>query len=178
MGNAATSKIKGSGTVILKMTSGKEVTLKNVLYVPEIRKNLVSGSLLSTHGFRMVFESDKFVLSKGGMYVGKGYVCNGMWKINAISSKSNAMINNKNNTSSAYIIESLNLWHGRLGHVNYDTLRRLINLQHIPTFQIDHKHKCEICVESKLTRSSFHTVERNTEPLDLIHSDVCDLKFI
>ena len=84
------------------------------------------------------------------------------------------------NKSSSYacILESSNLWHGRLGHVNYDTLRRLINLNHIPTFQIDAKHKCETCVEAKLTKSSFQSVERHTKPLDLIHSDICDLKFV
>ena len=49
-----------------------------MLYVPEIRKNLVSGSLLNSHGFRLVFESDKFFLSKSGMYVGKGYMSGGM----------------------------------------------------------------------------------------------------
>ncbi|KAK5802661.1 hypothetical protein PVK06_030273 [Gossypium arboreum] len=45
MGNATTSKIKGKGTVVLKMTSGKELKLQNVLYVHDIRKNLVSGTL-------------------------------------------------------------------------------------------------------------------------------------
>ena len=79
---------------------------------------------------------------------------------------------------SAYILESSNLWHGRLGHVNYDTLRKLINLNHIPTFQIDAKYKCETCVEAKLTRLSFQSVERHTEPLDLIHNDICDLKLV
>ena len=172
MGNSATSSIEGQGKVLLKMTSGKELTLNNVLYVPEIRKNLVSGSLLNKHGFRMVFESDKVTLSKSGMYVGMGYVSDGLFKLNVLT------IINKDNKSSVYMLESSNLWHGRLGHVNYDTLRRLINLEHIPSFQIDCKHKCEICVEAKLTRSSFQTVERNTEPLELIHSDVCDLKFI
>ncbi|RVW64853.1 Retrovirus-related Pol polyprotein from transposon TNT 1-94 [Vitis vinifera] len=82
MGNSATSEIKGQGKVILKMTSGKELTLTNVLYVPEIRKNLVSGSLLNNHGFRLVFESNKVVLSKSRMYVGKGYMSDGMWKLN------------------------------------------------------------------------------------------------
>ena len=57
-------------------------------------------------------------------------------------------------------------------------MRRLINLNHIPTFQIDAKHKCETCVEAKLTRSSFQSVERHTEPLDLVHSDICDLKLL
>ena len=31
MGNSATSEIKGQGKVVLKMTSGNEVTLKNVV---------------------------------------------------------------------------------------------------------------------------------------------------
>ena len=51
MGNFATSDIKGQEKVVLKMTSGKELTLTNVLYVLEIRRNLVSGSLLNSHGF-------------------------------------------------------------------------------------------------------------------------------
>ena len=57
-------------------------------------------------------------------------------------------------------------------------MRRLINLNHIPTFQIDAEHKCGTCVEAKLTRSSFKGVERYTEPIDLIHSDICNLKFV
>lgn len=55
MGNSATADIKGEGDVILKMTSEKELKLTNVLYVPEIRKNLVSGWLLNKFGFRLVF---------------------------------------------------------------------------------------------------------------------------
>ena len=106
------------------------------------------------------------------MYVGKGYVSDELFKLNVMT------IINKNNQSSVYLLESSNLWHDRLEHVNYDTLRKLINLDHILSFQIDSKHKCEICVETKLTRSSFQTIERNTEPLELIHNDVCDLKFV
>ncbi|XP_062088687.1 uncharacterized protein LOC133795247 [Humulus lupulus] len=49
MGNSATSEIEDQGKVILKMTSAKELTLNNVLYVPDIYKNLVSGSLLNKH---------------------------------------------------------------------------------------------------------------------------------
>ena len=84
---------------------------------------------------------------------------------------------NKVNTST-YVLKSSNIWHGRLGHINYDTLHRLINLNHIPIFQIDAKHKCETCVETKLTRSYFQSVERHIEPLDFIYSNICDLKFV
>ena len=38
--------------------------------------------------------------------------------------------------------------------------------------------KCEVYVESKLTRNSFKLVEREADPLELIHTDICDLKFV
>ncbi|XP_023730226.2 uncharacterized protein LOC111877958 [Lactuca sativa] len=43
MGNSATSDIQSVGKIVLKMTLVRELTLNDVLYVPEIRKNLVSG---------------------------------------------------------------------------------------------------------------------------------------
>ncbi|KAL5779638.1 hypothetical protein ACOSQ2_010375 [Xanthoceras sorbifolium] len=55
IGNSVTSEIKGQGKVVLKMTSRKELIMNSVLYVPKIRKNLVSDSLLNQHGFKMVF---------------------------------------------------------------------------------------------------------------------------
>ena len=36
MGNSATSEIEGQGKVIMKITSGKELTLNDVFYVLEI----------------------------------------------------------------------------------------------------------------------------------------------
>ena len=72
MSNSSSSKVEGQGKVVLKMTSGKELTLNDVLHVPEIRKNLVSGSMLSKKGFKLVFVSDNFILTKKGMYVGRG----------------------------------------------------------------------------------------------------------
>uniref|UniRef100_A0A2N9G5F0 CCHC-type domain-containing protein n=1 Tax=Fagus sylvatica TaxID=28930 RepID=A0A2N9G5F0_FAGSY len=84
MGNSSTARVEGKGKVILKMTSGKELTLNDVLHVPDIRKNLVSGSLLSKNGFKLVFESDKFILTKSGTYVGKGYLSNGLFKMNVM----------------------------------------------------------------------------------------------
>ena len=175
MGNSSTSKVEGKGKVILKMTSRKELILNDDLHVPEIRNNLVSESLLSKNGFRLVFESDKFVLTKSGIYVGKGYMSNGLFKMNVMTIVSD--FSNKN-TSSAYMLESSNIWHGRLGHVNFDTLCKLMNLELLPKFKIDANYKCEICVESKLTRTSFHNIERSTEPLELNHSDTCDLKYV
>ena len=141
-----------------------------ILHVLEIQKNLVSDSLLSKNGFKLVFESDKFSLFKSGMYVGKGYLSNGLFKVNVTIAFPS--IDNNKSSSSIYMLESSNVWHGRLGHVNYYTLNLL------PKFKIDFNHKCEICVEAKMTRASFKSIERGTEPLELIHSDVCDMKSV
>ncbi|KAH9686503.1 hypothetical protein KPL70_014374 [Citrus sinensis] len=53
-------------------------------------------------------KSDMVVLSKNGMYVGKGYVNDGLFKLNVMTLK--PTINNKA-SSSAYLLESSNLWH-------------------------------------------------------------------
>nr|GEX46897.1 zinc finger, CCHC-type [Tanacetum cinerariifolium] len=64
MGNESTSLVHGRGCVDLKFSSGKIVSLFNVLHVSNIRKNLVSSSVLNNCGYKQVIESNKFVLSK------------------------------------------------------------------------------------------------------------------
>ena len=100
MGNSSSSKVEGQGKVVLKMTSGKELTLNDMLHVPEIRKNLVSRSLLSKKGFKLVFVSDNFILTKNGMYVGKGYMS--IFKMNVMTVVPPIKnINNKNTPSAS-----------------------------------------------------------------------------
>ncbi|KFK39586.1 hypothetical protein AALP_AA3G263600 [Arabis alpina] len=69
MGYSATSKIAGYGKVVLKLTSESELSLTNVVHVPDMRKNLISGSLLSKHRFTVKLDADKLVLSKNGMFL-------------------------------------------------------------------------------------------------------------
>ena len=71
--NNGTGKSGGIGIVNLCFTSGKTITLVDVLFVPRLRKNLVSGVCLNTAGFKQVigfgyffscflsFECDKII---------------------------------------------------------------------------------------------------------------------
>nr|GFA04975.1 hypothetical protein [Tanacetum cinerariifolium] len=59
MGDRHTSKVIGSGNVEIQFTSGKKLTLMNVLHVPNIRKNLVSSFKLCKNRVKAVIESDK-----------------------------------------------------------------------------------------------------------------------
>ena len=71
MGNNDTVKFEGKWTVELQFTFGKKLILINVLYVPEISKNLVSANLLCKKGVKAVIESDNLILSKGGCLLGR-----------------------------------------------------------------------------------------------------------
>ncbi|KAA0026033.1 ty1-copia retrotransposon protein [Cucumis melo var. makuwa] len=158
MGNSATAGVIGKGKVILKLTSGKTLSLSNVLYVPSLRRNLVFGSLLNRARLKIVLEGDKVVLTKNGDFVGKGYLSNGLFVLNTISMNANA-------SSSAYLIESADLWHGRLGHVNFASIRKLKDLRLINTSQSHKTGKCPICVESKFHKKPFKPVEYRTTEL-------------
>ncbi|GJW67933.1 retrovirus-related pol polyprotein from transposon TNT 1-94 [Tanacetum coccineum] len=98
MGNETASKIEGKGKVILKLTFGKDLVLSNMLHVPNITKNLIFGPILSNKGFKLVFESDKFVITKGGVYVGKGYLDEGLFKLSVVTYDN---INNNNNAGTS-----------------------------------------------------------------------------
>ncbi|KAF3670093.1 putative phosphoserine aminotransferase, chloroplastic-like [Capsicum annuum] len=69
MSNSTMAKVEGTKKVGLKITSRKVLTLNNVLYIPELRRNLISISLLEKNGFKCVTISRKIVISKGEMYM-------------------------------------------------------------------------------------------------------------
>ena len=66
------------------MTSGKVLTLNNVLHVPTIWKNLVSTALLVKNMFMCVLVGDKAVINKNEMFIGKGYLNEGLFKLNVM----------------------------------------------------------------------------------------------
>nr|GFD08770.1 zinc finger, CCHC-type [Tanacetum cinerariifolium] len=61
MGNESIALVHGRGCVDLRFSSEKVISLLNVLHAPNIRKNLVSSSVLNNCGYKQVIESNKFV---------------------------------------------------------------------------------------------------------------------
>ncbi|GJR99358.1 zinc finger, CCHC-type containing protein [Tanacetum coccineum] len=159
--SGATRHVKGKGKIDLVFTSGNTLTLKNVLHVPDVCKNLVSGSLLNKFGFKLVFESDKFILSKGGKFVGKGYHTGGMFKLN-IKDVVNSSVNDVNMTE--------------ISDANDASAGIVTNNNAINNMPTNSKNdKCQTCMHTKITRLPFPTIQRSSKILELVHSDVCDL---
>ncbi|GJW82669.1 zinc finger, CCHC-type containing protein [Tanacetum coccineum] len=82
MGDESTKPILGRGNVVIEFSSGKTITLFNVVYVLGLRKNLMSGPVLNKCGYKQFYESDKYILSRHGVFIGFGYYNNGMFMLN------------------------------------------------------------------------------------------------
>ena len=49
------------------------------------------------------------------------------------------------------------------------------NLGLIPKVSLNDFEKCEFCSQAKITKTPHKSVTKVTEPLELIHSDICEL---
>jgi hypothetical protein len=93
MGNICHACVLVVGIVILKFTSRKTVLLKNVQYIPSIKKNLAIVSQLCRGGYKIVFKSNKYIMSKYGPFVRKGYDCGGLFHL-SLHDMCNKTVNN------------------------------------------------------------------------------------
>ena len=89
---------------MLKMTFGKVLTLKDVLHVPAIKKNLVCVALLINNVFKCVLVSNKAIISMNEKFKGKGNLNEGIFRPNVMV----VYIINKN-SASIYLLESNDL---------------------------------------------------------------------
>ena len=140
MGNASAAQVIGIGNVDLKFASGRILSLTRVHHVPDICRNIISESCLVKNGFELSLNCNKVVITHTGVFIGKGYLSNGLFLINVepvlggfINDSVELSVNN---------IESSDLWHSRLGHLNFGALKNMMNLELIPKYAIDKKSKC------------------------------------
>nr|GEW52603.1 zinc finger, CCHC-type [Tanacetum cinerariifolium] len=77
MGDDHFTHVHENGSVVMEFSLRKSITLFKVLYVSNFHKNLISGPVLNKCGYKQVYESDKYILSKCGVFVEFGYYING-----------------------------------------------------------------------------------------------------
>ncbi|GKD60390.1 zinc finger, CCHC-type containing protein [Tanacetum coccineum] len=75
MGDDHFAPVHGRGSVVLEFSSGKSITLFNVLYVPKLLKNLISGICYYNNGMFML-NSNKFPDDSGSVYMSSSTVVN------------------------------------------------------------------------------------------------------
>ena len=84
MGNNTSSNVLGIGTCKLLMQQGRTLYLHDVLYAPEVRRNLVSVVILVKFGFKIVFEQDYVKVLLDNIVYGYGFLSDGFIVLDTI----------------------------------------------------------------------------------------------
>lgn len=82
---------------------------------------------------------------------------------------------NKISANSVYMLSSMNFWHSRLCHINSTYVKNMSNLNLIPKLKNDFE-KCQFCSMTKITKKPSKSVEKDSELLELIHTDICEFE--
>jgi hypothetical protein len=110
-----------------------------VQHVPGIKKNLVSGSLLCREGFKLAFESNKVVVTKYALFVGKGYEYGGLFRL-SLADFCNKVMNNSHSS-----VNEIEVWHSRLCHIGFSCMTRLAKFNLLPRFTLAKGSKEKRC---------------------------------
>jgi len=165
------------GTVRIRVIGGDnketDLELNNVIYAPNMSSNLFSlmaaydlgyeTRITPGHGLRIFYN--------GALVAQTTREQGGLFRLNTIPSSQAFAAR----TSGFSPNLTANIWHRRLAHLSEDNVRKLasmvegMSIQYGTTVGV-----CDACMEGKQHRQQSHKpATRATQPLELIHSDLC-----
>lgn len=156
---SAILEIKGVGNIIGKTSNGTEITLNEVLYVPELNGQLISVRKIESANYAVVFKNEKVFLEKGrNCFIFGKRDSNGQYVSDFIPNKETVLVSEENDNY---------LWHRRLGHPSDKVLKNM----ELPI----PRSFCDICVRAKQSATPIGKGPRKREnkPMIAIHTDVC-----
>lgn len=167
LGNHASCKVVGIGTVKIKMFDGIVRVLMDVRHVPDLRKNLISLGTLDSKGYTYRGGGGAIRVSNGALIVMKGKKVNSMYTLEGSTVTGTATV------SAMADSDVTRLWHMRMGHMSERGLVELSKQGLLCGQSTGKLDFCEHCVFEKQCRVKFNSVvHRTKETLDYIHSDL------
>jgi hypothetical protein len=141
---------------------------QDVLYVPGLKKNFLSVSVMDDKGFSVMFKKGQVLIHPHGaspnttvsIGVREGNLCR---------------LQSKPVQASIHASDNLcELWHRRMGHLHYKALSILREIvTNLPYFSVEQQGACKGYAPGKNVKVAFPSSEsRSKGILDLIHSYV------
>jgi hypothetical protein len=142
--------IKGIGESNYKLDSENSITMKDVLYVSSLKKNLLSISALDNKGYRVAFIDGEFLMWAKGETLNEAIVIgseeNGLYKLKG----------HPETTMNHTIKKSCELWHRILAHINYKALPYICKaVIGFPELKVDQEGICNGCAQGKNFKNPF-----------------------
>ena len=130
--------------------------LKEVRYVPQLKRNLISVGVLKVLGLKVSIRDGVLKITRGPMVILKGIRCNNLYYLNR------SMVTGQVETSTNSD-DDTRLWHMRLGYTGEKSLQSLATqdlLKAPRTYKLDF---CEHCIIRKKTKVKFSTATHCTK---------------
>nr|GEV70124.1 hypothetical protein [Tanacetum cinerariifolium] len=172
LGNDSRINVTGRGNVRMKVNGITQV-ITSVYCIPELKTNLLSVGQLQEKGLSVLIQNNmcKVFHSRRGVIMQAEMSGNRMFYFKA------AMTSNSTNCYQTRVEDETQLWHSRIGHLNYKALRTLAEnrmVDGMPTIK-NTQELCSHCLVGKQQRDPIPKKNswRATKKLQLIHSDIC-----
>jgi hypothetical protein len=170
VGNGQHVDVMAEGTLHLRLPSGMILVLNTCYYVPSLRMNIVSGCRLTRDAYHFESVTNSCSISKDGVFYVHAPVRDGLYILDLVTHINSVDVKRcKHSDDNATYI-----WHCRLGHVGVKRMKKLHSDGLLGSLNFDSFDTCEPCLLGKIIRTPFtRTVERASDLLGIIHTDVC-----
>lgn len=149
----------------------KQIKLTNVLYVPELRSNLLSVTAMTDKKYEVKFAENKaFIISPNKSLVFTASKRDRMYTVMQMINQEAFNVNDNDSDL------RLKLWHERYGHLNYRDLKELRDKDRVYGLDLPSKSQklpCEVCDQAKIHALPFAEGTRVKNTLELVHTDIC-----
>lgn len=175
VGNGSKVDVIAVGTLPLHIASGLSLDLNNRYFVRALSMNNISGSCLIRDGYSFKSENNGCSIYMSNIFYGYAPLMSGLFLLNLDSSDTHihsveAKRYKFNNDSATY------LWHCCLGHIGVKRMKKLHADGLLDSLDYESLDACEACLMGKMTKTpSSGTMERATDLLEIIQTDVCGL---
>ena len=139
--------------------------LQYCLYVPNVRRNLISAIYLGKHGYCVILK-DNVVTKKDKMFIYSGNIVDDFYILTLDKHElyNSELVNDPHVKSLKRKFPSTNdayLWHLRLGHINPNRIQRLIKDELLELLDFNGFPVCESCLVGKMTKRPFNVRGRS-----------------
>ncbi|KYN22359.1 Copia protein [Trachymyrmex cornetzi] len=147
-------------------------SINNVLFVKDLKCNLLSIRQLEDAGFGITFKNSMVVLVRNGTKVATAVRTGKLYELEVLVEKG-AFVDAIESKKS-----DMEIWHRRMGRLNNLDMEKFVRCEMVvglPKLSASSGNVCEPCIFGEQTRKPFPKVNesRSTQRLELIHSDVC-----
>lgn len=170
-------KASGKGTIkIQENIHGRlqERELRNVLFVPDLKRNLFSIGTISNNGFSFhAYEEKCEIRDRDGKLSSVGVRYKNLYRmLFEVKVPADCNVAQANGGLQSDILK---LWHERMTHVNIRAVKNTCKQLEVGELQAEKDFFCEACVTGKQSRKHHASVKSGTcyKPGEKIHTDVC-----